>query len=123
MRSVRAVLTGALLTAGVAAAPVAGGDVIYLTNGSEIQVDAWREVGDAVEFTRGGGIIRIARSDIRRIDGKPSSGDFRMRSAPESLSGSAIRAASTREAALGGMADFLKEGEAISGQGGLSSRS
>ncbi len=123
MCKVRVALAGVMLAAGGGAPPIAAADVIYLTNGSEIQVDAWRDAGDAIEFTRSGGIIRIAKADIRRIDGKPTTGDFRMRSAPESLSGSAIRGASTREAALRGMADFLKEGEAIFAQAGLPSRS
>lgn len=95
----------------VVAAPVARGDTIHLTNGNTIQVDAWRDVGDAVEFTRSGGIIRILKSDIRRIEGSTQAQDLRMYSAPASAV--AVPTASSAVAAAREMSQVLKEGEAL----------
>lgn len=95
----------------VAAAPVARGDTIHLTNGNTIQVDAWRDVGDAVEFTRSGGIIRILKSDIRRIEGSTQVQDLRMYSAPASAT--AVPTAGSAVAAAREMSQVLKEGEAL----------
>jgi hypothetical protein len=109
-----------------AATPVVGvasADVIHLVSGTEIQVDAWRDVGDAIEFSRGGGIIRIPKRDVARIEGQSVKQDLRMYSAPASLSGSALRAAADREGALRDMNDLLKQGEDLFGQTTLSSRS
>jgi hypothetical protein len=117
----RAVLTVALVL-GVGSGP-AGADVIHLTSGSAIEVDAWRDVGDAIEFTRSGGIIRIDKRDILRIDGQSVRQDLRMYSAPAGLSGSALRAASTREAALRQMTELLGQGNDLFGQSVLSARS
>jgi len=118
------VLTVAL---GAAVAPpgvgVASADVIHLVSGAEIQVDAWRDAGDAIEFSRSGGIIRIPKRDVARIEGQSVKQDLRMYSAPVSLSGSAIRAAGDRETALRDMNDLLKQGEDLFGQTTLSSRS
>jgi hypothetical protein len=101
----------------------ASADVIHLRSGSTIEVEAWRDVGDAVEFTRGGGIVRIAKSDIARIVGQSIRQDLRMYSAPESLSGSALRATADRESALRDMTDLLKQGQDLFGQSALSARS
>lgn len=95
----------------VVAAPVARGDTIHLTNGNTIQVDAWRDVGDAVEFTRSGGIIRILKSDIRRIEGSTQVQDLRMYSAPASAA--AVPTATSAVAAAREMSQVLKEGEAL----------
>ena len=98
-------------------------DVIHLRSGNTIEVEAWRDLGDAVEFTRGGGIIRIAKSDIARIVGQSIRQDLRMYSAPESLSGSALRATADRESTLRDMTDLLKQGQDLFGQSALSARS
>jgi hypothetical protein len=102
-------VTGGLLLA--VAAPAARADVIHLTNGGTIQVDAWRDVGDAVEFTRGGGILRILKSDISRIEGTSQSTDLRMYSAPASAT--VVPTASNASAAAKEMTQVLKEGEAL----------
>jgi hypothetical protein len=94
-----------------AAVPAARADVIHLTNGNAIQVDAWRDVGDAVEFTRSGGIIRILKADIRRIEGTNQSGDLRMYSAPASAT--VVPTATSSTAAAREMSQLLKEGEAL----------
>jgi hypothetical protein len=93
------------------AAPAARADVIHLTNGHTIQVDAWRDVGDAVEFTRGGGIIRILKTDIRQIEGTNQSRDLRMYSAPASAT--VVPTAASASAAAREMSQVLKEGEAL----------
>jgi hypothetical protein len=93
---------------------LAHADVIHLTNGNAIQVDAWRDVGDAVEFARGGGIIRILKTDIRRIEGSNQSQDLRMYSAPPGAT--AVSTASSATAAAREMTQLLKEGEALFSQ-------
>ena len=102
------------LVAVTSTAPSAWADTIYLVNGGAIQVDAWRDAGDAVEFARGGGIIRIPKSDIKRIEGTNQSRDLRMYSAPASAS--AVPTASSSAAAIREMAQVLKEGEALFSQ-------
>jgi phosphoribosylformimino-5-aminoimidazole carboxamide ribonucleotide (ProFAR) isomerase len=102
---------GVGLVAAVAAAPAARADVIFLTNGNTIQVDAWRDTGDAVEFTRSGGIIRILKTDISRIEGMTQSRDLRMYSAPASAT--VVPTASSSGAAAREMLQVLKEGEAL----------
>jgi hypothetical protein len=97
-----------------AAASTARGDTIYLTNGNTIQVDAWRDVGDAVEFARGGGIIRILKAEISRIEGASQARDLRMYSAPASAT--ATSTASSATAAAKEMSQVLKEGEGLFGQ-------
>jgi hypothetical protein len=109
VRGARLAATVGLLVA--ASAPTASADVIHLTNGSTIQVDAWRDVGDAVEFARSGGILRILKSDIRRIEGTSQSGDLRMYSAPASAT--AVSTASSASVAAKEMSQVLKEGEAL----------
>jgi hypothetical protein len=98
----------------VAAVSTAHGDTIYLTNGNTIQVDAWRDTGDAVEFTRGGGIIRILKTEISRIEGTTQSRDLRMYSAPASAT--TVSTANSTTAAAREMSQVLKEGEALFGQ-------
>jgi hypothetical protein len=97
-----------------ATAPAARADVIHLTNGGTIQADAWRDVGDAVEFARGGGIIRVLKTDIRRIEGTTQSRDLRMYSAPASAT--VVPTASSSTAAAREMSLLLKEGEALFSQ-------
>ena len=55
--------------AALAGAPAARADVIFLVNGNTIQVEAWRDRGDAIEIARGGGIIQIPKTEISRIEG------------------------------------------------------
>jgi hypothetical protein len=109
----RARALGAVVGFAVAAvgAPAARADVIHMTNGNTIQVDAWRDTGDAVEFTRGGGLIRILKTDISRIEGTNQSRDLRMYSAPASAT--VVPTASSASAAAREMSQVLKEGEAL----------
>jgi hypothetical protein len=95
----------------VASVPASHADTLHLTNGSTIQVDSWRDAGDAVEFARGGGIIRIPKTEISRIDGTNQSRDLRMYSAPASATVAPTATSST--AAAREMALLLKEGEAL----------
>ena len=94
-----------------ATALTAGADVIHLRNGGTIEVDAWRDAGDAVEFARGGGIIRILKADISRIEGTNQSRDLRMYSAPASATVASTE--SSAPAAAREMSQVLKEGEAL----------
>jgi hypothetical protein len=96
---------------GGALASRARADVIHLTNGGTIQADAWRDAGDAIEFARGGGIIRIPKGDIQRIEGNTRTDDLRMRSAPPGATVPAT--ASGALAAAREMVSLLKEGEAL----------
>jgi hypothetical protein len=102
------------LVAVTAAAPAVRADIIHLTNGNAIQVDAWRDAGDAVEFARGGGIIRIPKSEIKQIEGTSQSKDLRMYSAPASAT--AVPTANNSAAAIREMSQVLKEGEALFAQ-------
>jgi ElaB/YqjD/DUF883 family membrane-anchored ribosome-binding protein len=119
MRRARLGVAAGLLASALATAAAA--DVIHLTSGQAIRVDAWRDAGDAVEFTRGGGIVRILKGDIARIEGDTRSNDLRMYSAPPSAvaapRGSATTAGAARE-----MAQLLKEGEALFSQTVLDAR-
>jgi hypothetical protein len=100
--------------AAVVVAPAAQGDAIHLMNGNTIQVDAWRDAGDAIEFARGGGIVRILKTDIRRIEGTNQTRDLRMYSAPASAT--TVSTTSTAPAAAREMLQVLKEGEALFSQ-------
>ena len=107
----RGLAAGIGLAAALAAVPAARADVIFLTNGNTIQVDAWQDTGDAVEFARGGGIIRILKSDISRIEGTNQSRDLRMYSAPASAT--VVPTATSAVSAAREMSQVLKEGEAL----------
>jgi hypothetical protein len=113
MKGSRLAAVVALLVA-MASVPAARADTIHLTNGNAIQVDAWRDAGDAVEFARGGGIIRILKTDIRRIEGTSQTPDLRMYSAPASAT--VAPTASSATAAAREMSQLLKEGEALFSQ-------
>jgi hypothetical protein len=67
-----------------------------------------------VEFARGGGIIRILKTDIARIEGSNQKGDLRMYSAPPGAT--AVPTASNATAAAREMSQVLKEGEALFSQ-------
>jgi hypothetical protein len=112
----------------------AGADVIHLTNGSQLRVEAWRDAGDAVEVAIGGGLMRISKRDIRKIDGKARRGDLPMYStsttgqAGAPAAGEAAPAASAAAGPPGAippeitaMQDLLAEGQALFGQGALTS--
>lgn len=108
MRSAGVAAGAGLLVAATALAAQA--DVIHLRSGGTIQVDAWRDAGDAVEFARSGGLIRILKADISRIEGSNQRHDLRMYSAPPSA---AAATTSGPSAAVRDMSQVLKEGEAL----------
>jgi len=99
------------LLVAMASISAARADTIFLTNGNTIRVDAWRDTGDAVEFARGGGIVRILKTDISRIEGTSQSRDLRMYSAPASATVAPTATSSTTAARE--MSQVLKEGEAL----------
>jgi hypothetical protein len=96
--------------AGLAGAGGAAADVIHLVGGGAIRVEAWRDAGDAVEFASGGGIVRIAKSEIARIEGQTTRADLRMYSAPAAASAAGP---TDGQAAARAMADLLGEGAAV----------
>jgi hypothetical protein len=104
------------LTAVVALPTLVQADVIHLTNGNRLEVEGWRDAGDAVEFMMGGGIVRIAKAEIRKIDGKPTRGDFRMYTSGTSTAAGPV----DQTAAVGQLADILKQGQALFTQSVLS---
>jgi hypothetical protein len=85
-------------------------ETIVLRNGATIQVDGWRDVGDAVEFAVGGGLVRVLKSDIEKIEGQAAKGDLRMYSAP---SGAAAPSGADRAALLKQMTELLTQGEGL----------
>lgn len=91
-------------------------DVIHLANGNRLEVEGWRDAGDAIEFMMGGGIVRIAKAEIRKIDGKPARGDFRMYASGVSTASGPVDQATV----AGQMADILKQGQALFSQTVLS---
>jgi hypothetical protein len=98
---------------GVALAPGgATADVIRLKNGSVIEVEGWRDAGDAIEFSAGGGIIRILKSEVDRVEGPATRGDLPMYSAPAAPA----PAAPDRAAALKQMTDLLRQGDGLGAQ-------
>jgi hypothetical protein len=116
MRGLRITLALATVV-GLAGAVCA--DIIHFKNGNRLEIDAWKDAGEAVEFTMGGGIIRISKAEIQKIDGKPIRGDFRMYT-----SGTSTAAATgpvSQAGALTQMTDLLQQGAALFGQTVLSS--
>jgi hypothetical protein len=105
--AVAGLLWGGLVTATPA-------DVIHLTHGGTIEVEAWRDAGDAIEFARGGGIVRILKSDIRRIEGDTRTEDLRMRATTPGPAGPG--AGASPPTAAREMASLLKEGDALFAQ-------
>lgn len=61
-------LVGLFLVGGLVFCPSLLADVIHLKNGDSLEVRTWRDVGDAIEFNRYGGVIRISKDEILRID-------------------------------------------------------
>jgi hypothetical protein len=97
-------------------------DVIHLMNGSQMQVEAWKDAGDAIEFLSGGGIVRIAKSEIRKIDGRATRGDLTMYSsgpATAATTGTGTASPADRAAAIKAMNDLLREGDALFAQSAL----
>ena len=60
------VLVGLVLAAGLA--PSAAAEVVYLTNGSRLMVESWRETDDSIEFFVGGGKVWISKAEITKIE-------------------------------------------------------
>jgi hypothetical protein len=115
MRGLRITLAFAMVV-GLAGAVCA--DVIHLKNGNRLEVEAWKDAGDVIEFAMGGGVIRIAKAEIQKIEGKPIRGDFRMYT-----SGTSTAAATgpvSQAGALTQMAELLQQGTALFGQTVLS---
>jgi hypothetical protein len=103
---------GVVLVALLATEP-AGADTIRLKNGSTLQVEGWRDVGEAIEFAFGGGIVRIRKDEIERVEGRPTTGDLLMYSAPPSAGAAP---GGDRTALVKQMADLLKQGEGLAAQ-------
>jgi hypothetical protein len=116
MRGLRITLAFATVV-GLAGAVCA--DVIHLKNGNRLEVEAWKDAGDAIEFAMGGGVIRIAKAEIQKIDGKAIRGDFRMYTSGTSTA--LATGAATTGSTLLQMADLLQQGTALFGQSVLSS--
>ena len=93
-------------------------DVIHLKNGNRLEVEGWKDAGDAIEFTMGGGIIRISKAEIQKVDGKPVRGDFRMYSS--GVSTAAATGPVSQATAVTQMGDLLQQGAALFGQTVLS---
>ena len=93
-------------------------DVIYLKNGNRLEVEGWKDAGDAIEFTMGGGIIRISKAEIQKVEGKPIKGEFRMYSS--GVSTAAATGPASQATALNQMGDLLQQGAALFGQTVLS---
>jgi hypothetical protein len=109
MRRVCIARIGLALALVVGLAEVLHADVIHLKNGNQLVVEGWRDAGDAIEFTMGGGVIRISKAEVQKIDGKPSRGDFRMYT-----SGVSTAAVPTDpKTAATQMGEMLKQGEAL----------
>jgi hypothetical protein len=87
-------------------------DEVHLVSGGVIHVEAWRDVGDAIEFARSGGIVRITKAEIARIVGTSTRTDLRMYSAPAT----AGRAPEEAKVAAREMADLLRQGEGLFAQ-------
>jgi hypothetical protein len=112
MRGMRIAPVGLALIAVLAAPAVLRADVIHLKNGNRLEVEGWRDTGDTIEFMMGGGIIRISKAEVQKIDGKPTRGDLRMYSSGVS----AAIGPMDEKTAVTQMADLLKKGEALFGQ-------
>src|SRR5262249_61048115 len=132
VRERRGTMRAPMIVGGLALAVALGwpgappADVIPLVNGSQIQVEAWRDVGDAIEFQSGGGIVRIAKSEVRKIDGRPTRGQLSMYSSGSSETAAAPTATGSgrpadQAAAVKRMTDLLEEGEALFTQTALTS--
>jgi len=107
-------LVGVALVGVVLMTGGAGADVVRLKSGNAIEVDAWRDAGDAIEFSAGGGIVRVPKSEVERVEGRPTRGDLPMYSAPAAPA--PAPAALDRPAALKQMADLLRQGEGLTAQ-------
>ena len=110
----RAFLVAILLTAALGWPALVNADVIHLKNGSRIEVDAWRDLGDAIEFASGGGLVRISKAEVQKIDGKPTRGHLAMFSSGPA--GGPVVAVDRATAATQ-MLELLGRGEGLIAQG------
>lgn len=106
-------VAGLMLVTGLAPPPLVLADVIHLKNGSRIEVDAWRDLGDAIEFASGGGLVRISKVEVQKIDGKPTRSALRMY--PSGPAGGPV-ASLDRAAAATQMLELLGRAEGLLGQ-------
>jgi len=115
------IVGGLVLTVALGWPAALRADVVHLVNGGQMQVEAWRDAGDAIEFLSRGGIVRIAKSEIRKIEGRPTRGDLRMYSTGETVAatGGGAGAPVDQAAATQRMSQLLKDGEALFEQGAL----
>jgi hypothetical protein len=61
----------------------------------------------------GGGIIRIAKAEIQKIDGRPTRGDLRMYTSGVSTAAATPTGPAAQAAALTQMSDLLQQGAAL----------
>jgi hypothetical protein len=115
MRGLRITLAVAMVV-GLAGAVCA--DVVHLKNGNRLEIEAWKDAGDAIEFAMGGGVVRISKAEIQKIDGKPLRGDFRMYTSGIST---AAAGSASQAGAVTQMTELLQQGAALFGQSVLSS--
>ncbi|MGH7263681.1 MAG: hypothetical protein ACREMB_02350 [Candidatus Rokuibacteriota bacterium] len=108
------------LAVALAIPAVVAADVIRLKNGRVIEVEGWRDAGDSIEFAAGGGVVRIPKSEVDKIDGRPRQGDFRMYSSGVSASAPVTGAAAVPADAVSQMRDLLGQGDGLFDQATLS---
>jgi hypothetical protein len=123
MMRARLIGGGLVLMAAVGWPTGLAADVIHLVNGSALEVEAWRDLGDIIEFASGGGIVQIAKIEVRKIDGKPRRGDLPMYSSGTGAGAASPTSAAApvdRAAAVKQLTEILTDGEALFGQPFLS---
>ncbi len=108
-----------VLAACLAVPRLAAADAIRLKNGNVLEVEAWRDVGDAIEFASGGGIVRIAKSEVARIEGRPTRSDLKMYTSGVSTS-TGGGAALDQTGAVAKMKDLLGQSDGLFAQAVLS---
>ena len=118
-------LTLTVMVLGLAVPALAAADTIRLKNGRVLEVEGWRDAGDSIEFAAGGGIVRISKAEVDKIDGKPRRGELKMytsgvSSAEVAAAGSAA-AASERAPMANQMKEVLGQGDGLFDQASLSS--
>jgi HEAT repeat protein len=63
-----AVGVGLAFIVGSCVLPDARADVIHLKDGGQIEAESWRDAGDGIEITVGGGTVRILKAEVARIE-------------------------------------------------------
>lgn len=101
---------GLVLGLGLLAGPVAGA-TIHLKQGGVLEVEGWRDAGDTIEFALGGGLVRIGKDQLDRIEGGPTPGDLPLYVIPAS----APPPAADRGTVARRLGDLLQEGEGLLG--------